>query len=49
MIKKICKGCGEILQSEDKNKKAYIPFEKLLLRDMYLKTRPFSKEGEKDD
>lgn len=33
MIKKICKGCGEVLQSEDKNKKAYIPFEKLLLGD----------------
>lgn len=33
MSDKQCKGCGEKLQSEDKNLKGYVPFEKLLLQD----------------
>lgn len=31
MSEKICKGCGELLQSLDENKKGYVPFEKLLV------------------
>lgn len=33
MTEKTCKGCGQILQSDDINKKGYVPFEKLLIKE----------------
>ncbi len=31
MTKKTCKGCGQVLQSDNINEKGYVPFEKLLV------------------